>query len=100
MKGGTGADFSTGGANVDTADYSDKTASVAVTLNGANFVTVSVGGLAEDTIKNIENVTGGSAADTLTGDNLANALSGGGNTDLLAGGNGNDTLKGGRATTR
>ena len=41
-----------------------------MTLNGGHFVTVTVGGVAEDTIKNIENVYGGSGADTLTGDSL------------------------------
>jgi Ca2+-binding RTX toxin-like protein len=53
-----------------------------------------VGGVNEDTIKGIENVYGGSGADTLTGDGFANALYGGGNNDLLNGANGNDLLSG------
>ena len=35
---------------------------------------MTVGGVAEDTIRNIENVNGGSGNDTLTGDGLANVL--------------------------
>ena len=75
LKGGGGNDVLDGGAGIDTADYSDKTAAVAVTLNGATNATVTVGGVAEDTIRNIENVIGGSGNDTLTGDGLANVLS-------------------------
>ena len=84
-----------GRSGSDTADYSDKSASVVVTLNGANFVTVKVGGLDEDSIRNIENVTGGSGNDTLTGDTLKNTLLGGSGSDTLNGKTGNDTLGGG-----
>ena len=62
-----------------------------VTLNGSTNATVTVGGLAEDTIKNLENIIGGSAADTLIGDLLANILNGGGGADLMRGMAGNDT---------
>jgi Ca2+-binding RTX toxin-like protein len=95
FRGGAGADILDGGAGVDCADYSDKTTAVIVTLNGAANASVKVGGSAEDTIRNIENVIGGAAADTLTGDALANGLSGGGGNDVLTGGAGNDVLAGG-----
>jgi Ca2+-binding RTX toxin-like protein len=95
LKGGAGADTLDGGAGIDTADYSDKTVAVAVTLAGATPATVKVNGVAEDTISNIENVTGGTGNDSLTGDTLANALSGGAGADVLKGGSGNDVLKGG-----
>ncbi|MBY6240530.1 calcium-binding protein [Methylosinus sp. Sm6] len=95
LKGGSGKDALDGGAGVDTADYRDKTTSVVVTLNGASDAKVRVGGVAEDTIRNIENVIGGSGADTLTGDSLANALTGGGGDDRLKGGRGKDRLDGG-----
>ncbi|MFN4017878.1 MAG: beta strand repeat-containing protein, partial [Reyranella sp.] len=95
LRGGLGDDVLNGGAGVDTADYSDKTLSVSVTLNGATNASVSVNGVVEDTIRNIENVTGGSGADTLTGDALANVLVGGGGDDVLVGGLGNDILTGG-----
>ena len=91
LRGGLGADVLDGGIGVDTADYSDKTVSVSVTLNGATNSSVLVNGVVEDTIRNIENVTGGSGADTLTGDGLANSLNGGSGIDTLTGGNGNDT---------
>jgi Ca2+-binding RTX toxin-like protein len=91
LQGGTGNDLLDGGADVDTADYRDKTTSVVVALNGAGTVTVTVGGVAEDSIRNIENVIGGSGADTLTGDGSANLLNGGTGADTLQGGTGNDT---------
>ena len=59
LEGRAGADILNGGAGVDTADYGDKSTSVVVTLNGATNATVKVGGVNEDTIRNIENVTGG-----------------------------------------
>jgi Ca2+-binding RTX toxin-like protein len=95
LKGGLGADTLDGGANVDTADYSDKTTTVKTTLNGAGGVWVFEGGVAQDVILNVENVTGGTAADTLTGDSLANVLSGNAGNDILNGGLGNDALSGG-----
>ena len=76
LKGGQGKDTLDGGAGIDSADFSDKTAAVVATLNGATAVSVSVGGIAEDSIKNIENLSGGSSSDTLNGDGLSNALSG------------------------
>ena len=70
LRGGVGSDTLDGGAGGDFADYRDKVNSVVVTLNGATNATVTVGGVAEDTIRNIENVYGGTAGDTLTGDGL------------------------------
>ena len=90
LRGGTGNDLLNGGAGTDTADYSDKGFAVVVTLNGANAAVVSVNGFAEDTIRNIENVTGGFDADTLTGDAAANTFTGGGGADILTGGAGAD----------
>lgn len=95
LRGGLDQDILDGGTGSDTADYSDKTTAVNVTLNESTNTTVTVNGAAEDTIKNIENVTGGSGADQLTGDALANTLMGGGGVDNLNGGTGSDTLDGG-----
>ncbi|MDD2727815.1 cadherin domain-containing protein [Malikia sp.] len=95
LKGGFGKDTLDGGAGTDTADYSDKTTAVAVTLNGATAVNVNIGGVVEDSLKNIENLTGGSAADTLNGDGLANTLLGNAGNDILKGGKGADVLTGG-----
>jgi Ca2+-binding RTX toxin-like protein len=75
------------GAGVDTLSYAISTAAVTVDLAGtaSGFVTIA----------NIENVTGGSGADTLTGDGLANVLNGGAGNDRITGGAGNDTMDGG-----
>ena len=69
-----------------------------MTLNGPTNATVTVGGVAEDTIRNIENVIGGSGNDTLTGDALANLCRRAATTcsrvrrnDVLDGGAGIDT---------
>ena len=87
-----GNDTFDGGANTDTIDFSH------VTLNG---VTVNLGtttaqttGAGLDTIRNVENVVGTAAADTITGNDSDNVLSGGGGADTLKGGIGNDTLYG------
>ena len=46
------------------------------------------------TLTGIENLTGGTANDTLTGDDGVNVLGGGGGSDTLIGGAGNDVLYG------
>lgn len=93
--GGAGKDTLDGGAGLDTADYCEKTKNVSVTLTGSIAAKVTVGGVAEDTVRNIENVRGGSGNDSLYGDGLANFFSGNDGDDLLAGGAGNDRLVGG-----
>ncbi len=95
ITGGTGTDTIDGAAGVfDYARYSSRTGAVVVTLNGATAATVTIGGVAEDTIRNIEAVTGGNAGDTLTGDALANILEGRAGNDTLIGGGNNDVLTG------
>jgi len=95
LRGGLDHDILDGGAGTDTGDYSDKTTAVVVRLNQSADATVFVNNAAEDTIKNIENVTSGSGADQLTGDALANTLKGGAGNDVINGGKGHDTLDGG-----
>lgn len=92
-----GADLLDGGAGRDTAIYDEKTQAVVVTLNGATDAIVTVGGVAEDTIRNVENLVGGSGNDSLTGDGANNVLDGGAGAgaDVLHGGAGMDTLIGG-----
>ncbi len=90
FRGGAGKDKLDGAGGSDTADYGDKTKSVQVKLDGANSVTVKVNGKAEDTLKNIENVTGGSKADKLSGDSKANTFDGGFGKDILTGAGGKD----------
>ncbi|AMW35851.1 hypothetical protein HEQ62_10535 [Haematospirillum jordaniae] len=95
LTGGTGNDTLDGGAGDDVADYGDKSAPVKVTLRGAEDATVYVNGVAEDTLRNIENVDGGYGNDELTGDANDNRLDGGAGDDTLSGGAGNDILSGG-----
>jgi serralysin len=95
LVGGDSQDALDGGAGSDTADYSEKTAAVSVTLSGSRWADVRVGGVREDRIKNIENITGGAGNDSLIGDQLSNVLKGGAGDDVLNGGAGNDTLSGG-----
>jgi Ca2+-binding RTX toxin-like protein len=94
LSGGSAADTLDGGGGIDTADYSDKTDSVVVTLDKTTAVAVQVGVTNEDAIFNIENVTGGSANDTLKGDGLANRLDGGSGNDKLNGGTGKRRARG------
>jgi Ca2+-binding RTX toxin-like protein len=97
LQGGFDADKLNGGTGRDTADYSDKAFAVTATLKGATASTVVVAGFNEkDTIRNIENLTGGSKNDTFTGDGLANTLSGNDGNDRLSGAGGKDTLIGGK----
>ena len=90
LKGGLGKDTLDGGVGSDVADFSDKLASVVVALNALGNASVRVGGVVEDTIRNIESLTGGAAGDSLVGNGLANVLNGGGGADLLRGLGGND----------
>jgi Ca2+-binding RTX toxin-like protein len=69
---------------------------VALALNGSNVALVRIGGHAEDSVRNVENVLGGKAADVLIGDARANTLNGEGGSDLLdLAKGGNDTALGG-----
>jgi len=95
FSGGAGNDVINGGAGNDTADYSYTNQPVVVTLNGSSNSTVSVGGVDEDTLSNIENLIGGGGNDTFVGDALDNILDGRGGNDTLIGGDGNDTIDGG-----
>ena len=95
ISGYAGNDAINGGAGIDTAVYIDKGQGVSTTLNGATVVSVFVGGVLEDRIRNVENIVGGSRDDTLTGDARDNAFSGRDGNDVLDGGGGADELSGG-----
>jgi Ca2+-binding RTX toxin-like protein len=112
LQGKSGKDVLDGGVGVDTASFAEKTGGVVITLNSSTLVTATVAGVVEDTLRNVENVLGGTAADRLTGDGLDNLLNGstgndtltsnggldtligGGGADLLRGGSGNDVIYG------
>jgi len=90
LQGNAGANRLDGGAGRDTVDYSDRSGPVDLKLAGAAAGAVSVGGLAEDTLFNIENAVGGSASDRLIGDDFGNWLTGSGGGDVLRGKGGTD----------
>ncbi len=82
---GMGGNDTLDGTNITTALTIDM---VAGTLRGNS------GNGTTDTIRNFENVTGGSGNDVITGDTGNNVLRGGGGSDTLNGGAGDDTLYG------
>jgi Ca2+-binding RTX toxin-like protein len=91
---GAGSNVLDGGAGTDTVSYQYATAAVTASL----AVTTSAqptGGSGSDTIKNLENFTGSSYADSLMGSIGNNTLNGGSGNDLLNGGAGKDVLIGG-----
>lgn len=98
MDGGTGNDIIDGNSGNDTIDYSNYANNLTVALNTSNYVTVSVSGGSDDTIRNIENFIGGSGVDSITGDSLANILTGNNGNDIIDGNAGADTLDGGNGS--
>jgi Ca2+-binding RTX toxin-like protein len=86
-----GGDVMDGKAGVDMYDASVQTQAVFVNLATGTGNGSSIGAV---TLTNIENVTGGSANDTLIGDNGNNTFWGGAGNDSLQGGGGNDILQG------
>lgn len=106
LRGGNGNDVTDGGSGNDTADFSDIPFDVTADLGrGAAVYDIAPGVTVQDTLIDIENLTGGDFNDTLIGDRNANVLDGGdgndllrgrGGDDTLIGGDGNDTLRGGR----
>ena len=94
----SGADVFIGGSGIDVANYGSRTAAVAVSINDA----ADDGGTgeADNVTSDVENLTGGSAGDTLTtsGSTLANRLLGRAGDDTLNavdGTGGNDKIDGG-----
>src|SRR5262245_25359092 len=102
LKGGGGADILNGGAGIDTADYTNSEYGMVVSLS-AGTATADLeqyryarrGWSENDTLQNIENVTGSPHDDVLTGDAFRNELRGLAGDDSLKGFGGNDTLEGG-----
>ncbi len=84
-----GKDTYNGGAGVDTLDFTGSTEAINITLSNGSAT------FGSDTIRFMENLTGGSAGDRLIGDSAANVLRGGLGADSLGGGGGNDSLFGG-----
>lgn len=90
----TGRDTFDGMGGYDTVIYFMKSDPIRVTLSGSDNSTVYVGGVAEDTLRNIEDIIGGSGNDILNGDDKDNILLGSSGDDYLYGGDGPDQLLG------
>jgi Ca2+-binding RTX toxin-like protein len=87
-----GGDVFNGGLGVDTVDYSARTGALTVTMDG---VAADDGEADADNVKgDVENLLGGTAADTITGNALANDIDGGAAADTISGGAGDDVLFG------
>lgn len=99
IEGGLGNDVIDGATGIDTVSYVNAISGVSVNLSGVTILGVgansSLGGDGNDTISNMENITGSAFNDTLIGNNLANTIDGGAGDDILIGGAGADNLIGG-----
>jgi Ca2+-binding RTX toxin-like protein len=102
LKGGGGGDILEGGVGIDTADYSDSEYGVFASLGSGTATPINWYHLARregrgenDTLSNIENLTGSGHDDIVWGNDIRNVLSGRDGDDSLKGYGGNDTLEGG-----
>jgi Ca2+-binding RTX toxin-like protein len=101
LRGGGGDDLMSGGIGADTADYSDHSSNVIVTIdavaNDGAPQGPSVNSVPEhdNVLLDTENVIGGSGDDSLVGSSTPNMLDGRDGNDTLNGLGGNDTLLGG-----
>ena len=91
LDGRGGNDTLDGGNGVDSATYANASGGVDVDLRFG----VASGADGDDTLLNIENVTGSGFNDFLIGDGGGNVLAGGGGHDVVRGGGGNDSVLGG-----
>jgi Ca2+-binding RTX toxin-like protein len=94
LQGGAGRDTYKGGAGVDVVSYSDHTAAVTATLDGA--ANDGPSGEAENVPTDVEGLYGGAGNDTLTASTTGagTVLSGCGGNDTLTGTPGDDQLDG------
>jgi Ca2+-binding RTX toxin-like protein len=93
LNGKTGADVLIGGTGNDTADYSDRAASIVADLDG-----VAVDGEAGEggnVVPDVEDILGGAGPDVLRGGGGANRLVGGAGADDIDGFAGPDTIEAG-----
>ena len=99
LDGGAGADVFAGGAGIDTADYSARTAGVAVSIDGRNDDGEPQEG--DNVGTDVERVLGGSGGDILVGSLVAgDILVGNGGNDFMFGLGGDDEIVGGAGNDR
>jgi Ca2+-binding RTX toxin-like protein len=112
LDGGNGADTLSsnttnasliGGNDTDTVSYSAYAEKLNISLSAglANKIETNPATITfQQTLTSIENVIGGSGADSISGNSVANLLEGGEGNDTLIGDAGNDTLEGGSGNDR
>jgi hypothetical protein len=109
LRPGLGDDTVDGGPGDNTVDYAERTATVAVVLDGGvpsglagdrDGRAPSGEGGEYDTITNVGNIDGGRGDDVLTGNAGTNVLTGGAGADTLRGGGAKDSLYGGPGADR
>jgi len=98
IRGGTGNDLIDGGHGTDLASYFDFTSAVRVDLQVTGSQNTGAAGF--DTIRNVENLSGGAGGDTLRGDAFANTIFGNGGNDTIQGRGGIDQLYGSAGADR
>ena len=96
MDGGAGPDVMDGDAGRDTVTYVNRSGPVTVTLDGVP--NDGEEGEGDNVQRTVEEVVGGSVADTLSGDADSNTINGASGEDDLEGNRGRDELTGGNAT--
>jgi Ca2+-binding RTX toxin-like protein len=94
IEGGRGDDWIDGRGGLDIASYANAQSAVYVFLGNGTLAGYAHGGDGNDTLFEIEKLTGSPFADTLAGNDTANALDGGNGDDILIGLGGNDVLNG------
>ena len=96
IDGGRGGDAIAGGGGTDTVSYASRTAAVTVDLDGVRddggSLDATAVGDRDNVMADVENILGGSGADTLTGSSARNLIDGGRGGDVIAGGAGSDTV--------
>jgi len=95
LRGGAGDDTMAGGAGSDTVDYSDAVELLTITLGPTGSVEVTSTGNGNDSVSEVENITGSNFNDAIIGNATDNVLKGGAGEDTMDGAAGNDTLNGG-----
>ena len=95
LQGDAGADKFEGGDGFDEADYSDRDASVSLTITIDGQANDGEANEGDDVTDQIDDVRGGDGADRITGNGNSNTLSGGAGNDTLEGTGGLDFYDGG-----
>lgn len=97
LDGGAGADYMCGGKDIDTANYSARSADLVVQLS-SNYSqqtgTSGEAGESDNVLSDVENINGGSGNDRLVGSTIANVIHGYAGNDTIYGLGGADALFG------